>query len=57
MLENKINIEPQDNLAEAKSYHPDKLNLKMSTHNLNFYYGENQALFDVSLDIEKMLLN
>lgn len=53
MLENKINIETEDTLAEAKSYHPDKLNLKMSTHNLNFYYGENQALFDVSLDIEK----
>lgn len=28
-----------------------KTNIKISTRNLNFYYGKNQALFDNSLDI------
>jgi len=51
--ENKINIETKETIAEAKPHHQDKANLKMSAHNLNFYYGENQALFNVSLDIEK----
>jgi len=51
--ENKINIETEDTIAEAKSLLADKDNLKMSARNLNFYYGENQALYNVSLDIEK----
>ena len=29
------------------------MSVKISTKNLNFYYGSNQALFDVSLDIEE----
>ncbi|OQX91965.1 MAG: phosphate ABC transporter ATP-binding protein [candidate division Zixibacteria bacterium 4484_95] len=53
MPENKINIETEDTIAEAKSLLADKDNLKMSARNLNFYYGENQALYNVSLDIEK----
>ena len=28
-----------------------KTNIKISTRNLNFYYGKNQALFDNNLDI------
>jgi phosphate transport system ATP-binding protein len=51
--ENKINIKLEDAIAETESYFPDNANLKMSTQNLNFYYGENQALYNVSLDIEK----
>jgi len=53
VVENKINLEPKDAPAEAKPCFPNKANLKMSVRNLNFYYGENQALFDVSLNIEK----
>ena len=28
-----------------------KTNIKISTRNLNFHYGKNQALFDNNLDI------
>ncbi|MBT7617865.1 MAG: phosphate ABC transporter ATP-binding protein PstB [Calditrichaeota bacterium] len=32
---------------------PEYADIAMSVHNLNFYYGENQVLFDNNLDIHK----
>ncbi|RKY29485.1 MAG: phosphate ABC transporter ATP-binding protein, partial [Planctomycetota bacterium] len=30
---------------------PEVLNVKISVQNLNFFYGDKQALFDVTMDI------
>jgi len=51
----KMIMKPKEEKKVAEQ--PEKKNkdveLKMSVENLDFYYGDNQVLFDVSLDVEK----
>jgi phosphate transport system ATP-binding protein len=51
-----------DRLIESRGYDPDMETstkhtgnriLKMTVRNLDFHYGDNQVLFDVSMDVEK----
>jgi phosphate transport system ATP-binding protein len=45
---------PAPSLAEGMTGRShEQQDVKMTVRNLNFYYGNQQALFDVSLDIEK----
>jgi len=45
-------VEPED-IKQNPGKMPDKKDYKMIVRDLNFFYGSNQVLFDVSLDVEK----
>ncbi len=53
MSENEYLAAPANVADEDKQSPVDAANIKITVKNLDFYYGSNQALFDVSLDIEK----
>jgi phosphate transport system ATP-binding protein len=51
MSDENINMEI-DQASTEMDTEPAEGNIKMSVRHLDFFYGENQVLFDISLDIE-----
>ncbi len=53
MLDDRLRIETPDISRERNELGSSAPVLKMTAANLNFFYGKHQALFDVSLNIER----
>lgn len=53
MLDSKRKIQTERTITEMNNKLVIKKKAKMSISNLDFFYGDNQVLFDVSLDVEE----
>ncbi len=53
MSDEKINTKLDQTVTEMNEKPAEKSKIKMSINNLDFFYGDNQVLYDVSLDVEE----